>query len=431
METLVTAKWREMHQLWEKQVDKRKKLPWESLEADLERLYQAGPPAELSKKTVSRFLKAGLLSTENLQQPVLRRILDQLLGAFKLSSDFNLIAERLGITIQAENICPCLVLWAFWQYPKLSTWVLGPWVAQAYSGLIGIPFNQFIRYAPTFVLCRLTTMMENPDQVIWVRWMAMGKNIRKAPHLPFPLSKRMAHWLTQAPHFSTFPQALIFAQVKGLGGSEDLCQFIQAFYRDSNNNWHFRTQVVSFLVRYETALNPGSLSSLLGYLEHCRQEISGYSLKGRTLSSLLRQMTAWELERHYEEEMERWSTVPMPASWPGIPYPDYQLGMAAQKYCITQLTSVKALIEEGIHMHHCVASYAYACSRNECSIWSLRQCDATGNMERLVTIQLDKAGRVVQTRRAYNAMPKEQEMEMIRRWEEGLGELGWFRLSSK
>jgi hypothetical protein len=95
----------------------------------------------------------------------------------------------------------------------------------------------------------------------------------------------------------------------------------------------------------------------------------GFTMRGRTPASLLRQMEAWHSAL---AKMEQPKTA-----WPPSGIEDFEFAEGAERsgnlkvWTITELLSTKALIGEGRRMKHCVATYAQSCVRGVCSIWAL------------------------------------------------------------
>ena len=179
------------------------------------------------------------------------------------------------------------------------------------------------------------------------------------------------------------------------------------------------------------------------YLADCHRRNSGFSLKGRTLASLGRQMHEWhrDLEaiarievarRRAEAERARarGQAVAREASgggcWRGAAIADWLWSPAAkdrsrrEEYLVIQLRTAADLVVDTRAMHHCVASYAARCIAGQATIWSLRR-RAEGNTERLLTIELDRHHRAIQVRGFANRMPRTEERRLLERWAKARG----------
>jgi hypothetical protein len=67
-------------------------------------------------------------------------------------------------------------------------------------------------------------------------------------------------------------------------------------------------------------------------------------------------------------------------------------------------------------MHHCVATYKFACERGYISIWSLTSEYPIGRHNRGVTMEVTKDGGIVQCRGFANRLPYANEAAMAKRW---------------
>jgi hypothetical protein len=269
----------------------------------------------------------------------------------------------------------------------------------------------------------------------WYKHLGRGRNIRTAD-LPLRFTKAMAHQFHQAPdHFGVY-DALRWAQVRGLGGSESLAQAVLrtrlGYSFEHEDFWetvlrfcvnHPRLDlakvrsIVYFLHQQKFATREGvTPEGVFGTLPPPQPE---YSLKGRTVASLLRQAEEWE--RQVEEEKQR------DFSWNPSPIGAFRLveGNAAQRdmrcWTVTELLSSRALSREGREMKHCVAGYARSCGRKWSSIWSLGLENRRGR-HRVLTIEVDPDARtIVQVRGKQNRVAQFGERAILQRWAEQEG----------
>jgi hypothetical protein len=172
------------------------------------------------------------------------------------------------------------------------------------------------------------------------------------------------------------------------------------------------------------------------YLGDCRQRDPAYSLKGRTLASLSRQMREWhrdldaiariEAERRVMEAMQARARGQAPAPpadsrWPGAAIADWSWSTAVkdrsrrEEYTVIQLHTAADLVAETRAMHHCVSTYAAKCIAGLASIWSLRR-RAAGATDRLLTIEVDRWRRAVQVRGFANRAAHVEERKILERW---------------
>lgn len=202
----------------------------------------------------------------------------------------------------------------------------------------------------------------------------------------------------------------------------------------------FWREVVRFFCAHPVTVE--EMDDLRDYLADCHQRDPGFSLKGRTLASLGRQMREWhrdleaiariEAARRRAEAAQaraRGQAIAGGASdgswcgaaitnWSWCPEPKDSSASARlghEEYLVIQLRTAADLVAETRAMHHCVASYAAKCMAGNVSIWSLRR-RAGGNTERLLTIELDRQHRAIQVRGFANRTARTEERKLLERW---------------
>lgn len=157
---------------------------------------------------------------------------------------------------------------------------------------------------------------QSPQQE-WYKHLGRGENIRTAK-LPLRLTKAMAHWFTQAPHHLTAIQAVRWAQVRGLGGSKQLARSVVGTrLGKALENENFWEGVLHFFIN-QPSLDFAKIGPVVDFLQHQRFEwregvtLAGvfgkippphpqYTMKGRTVASILRQVEEWHKEHGKEE----------------------------------------------------------------------------------------------------------------------------------
>lgn len=162
----------------------------------------------------------------------------------------------------------------------------------------------------------------------------------------------------------------------------------------------------------------------------------GYSIKGRTLASLRRQMGDWHRDLQMRARIEaarqralraagvkgpdtgRWAGSPLSDwTWQG---PDKQAKSRRETFTMVQLVTTDDLLAEGRAMHHCVWTYAGKCIAGRASIWSLRRT-VSGTRDRLLTIEVDSRGYAVQVRGFANRLARPDETAVLARWAKARG----------
>jgi hypothetical protein len=273
----------------------------------------------------------------------------------------------------------------------------------------------------------------------WYKHIASGQNIRTAPELPIPLTRKQAHHFLRAPDDFDIPGAFCWATIIDLGGDERLVRSIlstrvgSAFHVDE-----FWLSVFRFFAA-NPMLDPAHHGPIVDFLRHQRFEPSvpnpiadrpgepalvpaqpNLSMKGRTPESVLRAMREW----HRSLAQGRAKTVAMswePSGFPGLVYED-GAGEDVRLYRIVELLTSSELFEEGRAMRHCVGSYVGSCASRRTSIWSLRKTIENGRVIRLATIEVsNKPGTIVQVRGRCNRLPTKGELAILQGWSEADG----------
>jgi hypothetical protein len=146
-----------------------------------------------------------------------------------------------------------------------------------------------------------------------------------------------------------------------------------------------------------------------------------YTMKGRTVASIMRQVEEWHKQLGQDTDQPS-------LSWRRSPLEDFRLVEGSEVlgnmrvWTITQLLTSRSLLLEGRAMRHCVATYAERCARRQTSIWSMQVENQRGRY-RVLTIEVDLLKRIVcQARGKCNRLPQRAERELMEQWavQEGL-----------
>jgi len=200
----------------------------------------------------------------------------------------------------------------------------------------------------------------------------------------------------------------------------------------------FWREVVRFFCAHPTTVE--EMDDLHDYLAACYRRNRKFSLKGRSLVSLGRQMREWhrdleviariEVARRCAEALRNRArglkVDPVDDAWRGAVIADWSWTLSfkdrtrREEYVVVQLRTAADLVAETRAMRHCVATYAAKCIAGYASIWSLRR-RANGRIERLLTIELDPRFRAVQVRGFANRAPHAEERKILERWAQARG----------
>ncbi len=267
---------------------------------------------------------------------------------------------------------------------------------------------------------------EGRRQQDWFKRAGRGISLRSVG-LPIPLTRRMAHAFAHAPAHYPVEFALRWAQVRGLGGSDELARAVAASrLGEEFENHEFWASAILLLINDPT-FDPAQVVPVVEYLQDQKFEqrpviIGGDTevyvhapqpdlcLKGWTVGSLLRRVAAWKALRKgvAERALIRWRRSDI-----GELLGDDEAG---HTWTIRELLDSDELAAEGKAMDHCVATYTDYCSRRLSTIWSVG-VDGPAGRERVATVEVNPASReVVQAKARGNEEPDEPCRAVLERW---------------
>ena len=267
----------------------------------------------------------------------------------------------------------------------------------------------------------------------WYIAVAGGNSLYKAGANRW-LSRKEVHCFVNVSGELSFQEAFWFAIVRSYTDDVGLAARLARtkIARTQREQLAFWREVARFFCAHPTSKE--EIDDLCDYIgaKHARDKT--YSLKGRTLASLRRQMVEWH---HYIAAIERIEAMRRRAAgrdkqaqgvaWDGSGLADWEWepsGKEAkargERFLVRQLKTAEDLVAESRAMHHCVSLYAAKCITGNASIWVLRR-RALGKGERLLTIELDARNRVVQIRGFGNRLANLEELKILERWAKATG----------
>ncbi|HRH59156.1 MAG TPA: PcfJ domain-containing protein [Chitinophagaceae bacterium] len=217
--------------------------------------------------------------------------------------------------------------------------------------------------------------------VQWFIHLAAGGKVKEMDDIPIPFIQKMGHYFIQASADLSITAALRWAQVKGLGGTDELAKRIAYSWIGTKPfaDENFWESFIQLLVR-SGMFNYEKLTELIDYVRETKRQNPGYNLKGRTLQSLTRQSDAWH--GVYKHVKGNWF-------WKPSGLYSLKIDRKTDIVKVEELTEATRLVEEGTAMKHCVASYAHLCAQGRSAIFSLRKY-ADGKLEDiLATIEVN------------------------------------------
>jgi hypothetical protein len=274
-------------------------------------------------------------------------------------------------------------------------------------------------------------------RVGWYVVVAGGGSLYKAGANALMSRKEVHCFLNVAGDFA-FDEAVWFAIARSYTEDSGLAARLARtkIARTPRGDLAFWREVARFFC--ENPASKQEIDDLCDYVGAMFRRDKAYSLKGRTLASLNRQMAAWhrdlaaidriEAMRRRAAALARHSGEAVPKQgWSGARLEDWDWHPPAREakardewFFVRQLTTAQDLVDESRAMHHCVSSYASKCIAGNASIWTLRR-KALGKTERLLTIEVDPQLRAVQVRGFGNRLATPDERNILARWAKARG----------
>jgi hypothetical protein len=314
-----------------------------------------------------------------------------------------------------------------------ALWVRQPedWVCKTKSlrrQFSSLAFHLFAKYpVPEFLNQAWFSSGRNSHHANWYILVSQGSSVRKLPMVPNWVTKAVAHWFTQTPADIRVEHAFRWAQVVSLGGDDRLARAIIAVPRLCgsfiNREPEFWETVVRFFIA-NPMIDHSQIGPIVDFIYNQKFEPAGFQqppphpnfcMKGRTVESLMTQMTAWHRLLGRNTGYNRKQFIEWQGS--GIPGGEYEEGKGGQRvHVIRELLNSTELREEGTAMRHCVASYVGSCSSGQSAIFSLFTRDC-GLVQRRLTIEVRLPSReIVQARGRFNALPTDLDKRILRLW---------------
>jgi hypothetical protein len=268
----------------------------------------------------------------------------------------------------------------------------------------------------------------------WFLHVGEGQNIRTAKGLPLPLTKKAAHFMMQAPSDFDISGAIRWGQIHFMGGDERL---VRAILKTRINNVFTNNEFWESVFRWFMAnpmLDTAQYAPIIDYIYHQKFVPSvpnelpdgprllpaqpNLSMKNRSVDATIKAMEEWHKQtgRARKGGDKYWEGS-------GISEFHYEEGEHNKKvYTVSELLTAKELQEEGAAMCHCVGSYAHSCSTGRTSVWSIKQVNPDGSVNRLLTVEVDNASRSIrQARGKFNERPGFKANDIMNRWATAAG----------
>ena len=343
--------------------------------------------------------------------------LDELLTADELRTLAELDAGPLA---DAPTLAPMLALLRpFWLRDPAS-WTPGPAMGLIEHLLVAYPYP---------VCLRNVWQRDDIPALAWMIASAQGGSLQRLCRLAaargcpgeWPqLTNKLPGLLTQVPASLSLRDALLFAEVLQLGGTE--LEFRRLHFHfvgwsgaggdDEQRELAFWRDTVQWFARHREAIEDSDTAPIMTWArhEHTEQARSGrrFRWSGRTPAAVIRAAQQYADELHRVAMARRMQHA---LSWPSLEL-DARFELGGEQWSFTELTTSMALCHESARMHHCVHGYAVSCWQRRCAIFSVQR-----NGRPCLTIELRlPQGRPVQVRGHCNRPPVLVEQAAVNHW---------------
>jgi len=304
----------------------------------------------------------------------------------------------------------------------LDTWKpRGKGVASLFRSLAE---HLFCRYpVPAFLYSAFTP----PGNVALFAHLAGGGSLVKvagSTMMPPKLTKKMCHEFMQTKGILGIVPAVRQAQVRCLGGDRRLARLVidtqigRHFYHVGGEE-DFWATVIQWLCA-QGMVEPGQIGPIIDFVRNQREQDRGYSIKGRTARSVIRQMQVWHRELRQTQAWGGWkpTSETFPAS--GIKGGRWKTQKNLRKggapiitiWEFTEIRTVKDLHQEGYQMRHCVYSYGPRIEAGRTAIFHMSR-----DGQKSATVEVERASKaVVQARGPCNRKLDSDEERALLAW---------------
>ena len=243
----------------------------------------------------------------------------------------------------------------------------------------------------------------------WVITIGQGYSFAKTVKSIF--TKKEAHLFLNAPNTNSIVENIWWARCKAREIPDNITLFIVQRFPHMSYNSPFWISFLNFIKNNEDELNIDTLQELVDFIPAHRRRVENFSLKGRTLNSLIQLSNEW----HRVQQVTKHDKY---QQWDGINVENWSYTNKSEKitWNIRQLRNSKELYNEGRRMRHCVYGYVDSCVRGTSGIFTMKSTDQYDIDEAHLTIEVTNGGRLVQVRGRLNRKPSAREYNALYKW---------------
>jgi hypothetical protein len=249
--------------------------------------------------------------------------------------------------------------------------------------------------------------------------------------LPMVMTRKMEHIFLASQDHLPIEHAIRRAELLALGAPSEVVKAVMStrLVTDLRHGKFWRT-VWMFLNANAGDVDPEQIGPMIDYIQAVRHDritirtqdgmmefdppLPAFSMKGRTVQSMLRLMQDWHRSLGGGSAAFSWTRSPFePLLFEELSRNESEI---PRRWQMTELTDSARLRREGAALHHCVASYADRCYRGISSIWSLRLWQGE-EVHPVLTVEVDPRRRaVIQVRGRANRAASGKSLRLLQDW---------------
>lgn len=275
-----------------------------------------------------------------------------------------------------------------------------------------------------------TTDATGDNKRRWFIAHSQGTSIRSLD-LPISLTRKMEHIFLGSPDHLPIEHALRRAELLALGATPEIIEAVLStrLATDFRNGDFWRTFWL-FLIANADDIDDTQIGPLIDYLQEVRhnlitvETLTGtttlnppnptFSMKGRTVASMVRLMQEWHKNLGSGSGGYTWK--PSPFAPMLLEEPPRNESEKPRRWQMTELTNSAQLRIEGAALHHCVATYSYRCYSGASRIWSLRLWKGD-KVRHVLTVEVDLSKRaIIQARGFANRTASGTSRRLMQAW---------------
>lgn len=249
--------------------------------------------------------------------------------------------------------------------------------------------------------------------------------------LPIVMTRKMEHIFLASQDHLPIEHAMRRAELLALGARAELVNAVMStrMATDIGHSDFWRTFWI-FLIANGGDVESAQIGPMIDYIQAVRHDririeaqggmtefdppLPAFSMKGRTVQSMLRLMRDWHKSLGGSSAAFSWIRSPFQP----LIFEEQRQDRSEKprRWQMTELTNSVQLRSEGTALHHCVASYADRCYRGNTSIWSLRLWQGE-KVRHVLTVEIDPKRRaVIQARGRANRAASGRPLRLLQDW---------------